>query len=113
MNSKRKGKYNAQKTVIDGIKFDSKKEANRYCELKLLLKAGEISDLHLQPIFILQEDFNKSERHYRAITYRADFQYVENGKTVVEDAKGVRTEVYKIKKKLFEKRFPDYTIREV
>lgn len=106
-------KYHSRKTEIDGILFDSAKEANRYCELKLLIRAGEISDLYLQPTFILQEDFDKNERHYRAITYKADFQYRQNGKWVIEDTKGFKTEVYKIKKKLFEKVFPDYTIKEI
>ena len=109
----RMNKYNARKTTIDGIEFDSQKEANRYCELKLLERAGQITDLYLQPVFILEEAFNKNGRRYRAITYKADFQYKENGKTIVEDTKGFRTEVYKIKKKLFEKRFPEYEIREL
>ena len=106
-------KYYATKTVVDGFRFDSKKEADRYGELKLLLQAGEISDLHLQPIFLLQESFCKNERRYRAITYKADFQYKQNGKWVVEDVKGFKTDVYKIKKKLFEKAFPNYEIKEV
>lgn len=106
-------KYNAKKTVIDGITFDSKREAKRYAELKLRLQAGEITDLYLQPVYLLQESFDKDDHHFRAIHYKADFEYKENGKTIVEDSKGFKTDVYKIKRKLFEKVFPDKTIREV
>lgn len=106
-------KYHNKKTVIDGITFDSKGEANRYWELKLLERAGEISNLTLQPKFTLQESFKKGKKTHQAITYIADFQYQENGKTVVEDFKGMETEVFRIKKKLFEKRYPQYELRIV
>ena len=94
-------KYRNVKTTIDGIKFDSKAEASRYTELKLLEKAGEITDLKLQPRFILQHNFKHKNKTVRAITYMADFQYSENGKEIVEDVKGVETAVFKIKKKMF------------
>ena len=106
-------KYHSNVTYVDNIRFASKKEADRYNDLKLMLRAGEITDLHLQPSFILQEDFDKNERHYKAITYKADFQYKQNGKWVIEDVKGFKTKEYLIKKKLFEKVFPEYTIREI
>ena len=94
-------KYGNIKTIIDGIKFDSKAEASRYTELKLLEKAGEITNLKLQPKFILQHSFKHKNKTVRAITYMADFQYSENGKEIVEDVKGVETAVFKIKKKMF------------
>lgn len=94
-------KYGNIKTIIDGIKFDSKAEAERYCELKLLEKAGVIKNLKLQPRFILQHSFKHEGKTVRAITYVADFQYTENGKEIVEDVKGVETAVFKIKKKMF------------
>ena len=100
-------KYRNQETVIDGIKFQSKKEANRYCELKLLEKAKEIEELKLQPKFILQEGFKKDGVTYRAITYVADFSYIHKGKMIVQDVKGVETEVFKLKRKLFEYKYPD------
>ena len=100
-------KYRNQETVIDGIKFQSKKEANRYCELKLLEKAKEIEELKLQPKFILQEGFKKDGVTYRAITYVADFSYIQKGKLIVQDVKGVETEVFKLKRKLFEYKYPD------
>lgn len=96
-------KYRAKKTVVDGIKFDSKREAERYCELKLLEKAKEIRNLELQPRFLLQDKFK--DRHgktHRKIEYVADFMYInKDDKKIVEDVKGMMTDVYKLKKKLF------------
>jgi len=106
-------KYNARRTTIDNITFDSKREAERYCELKILLWAGLISELELQPTFVLVPSFTKNGIHYRDIKYIADFRYIENGKTIIEDVKGLKTDVYKIKRKLFEREYPDYTIKEV
>ncbi len=96
-------KYNARKTSINGIVFDSKREASRYQELKLLEKAGEITNLVLQPSFLLQEPFKRRGKQYRSINYIADFQYREErtGLDVIEDVKGTETEVFRIKKKLF------------
>ena len=91
---KRNGKFNARRTVVDNITFDSKKEALRYMELKILAKTGHISKLELQPEYPMIVNGRK------VCSYRADFRYVENGKTVVEDCKGVRTPVYAIKRKL-------------
>ena len=105
-------KYYSVKTTIDGIPFDSKKEANRYCELKLLERAGEISGLELQPTFELQPKYKINGRNVRSLTYRADFAYLEKGQRVVEDVKGFRTEVYRLKKKLFEYKY-GIEIREV
>lgn len=70
-------KYHANKVVIDGITFDSQLEANRYCELKLLFKAGEISQLRLQPEFELIPAFRKNGKAYRKTVYRADFMYFD------------------------------------
>ena len=100
-------KYRNQKTVIDGIVFDSIREANRYHELKILMRARVIKDLQLQVTFILQDEYVFQGRKVRPITYVADFVYYDNEKkcTVVEDAKGMHTDVYKLKKKMFEKRY--------
>lgn len=89
-------KYHNSKTVIDGIRFDSKKEANRYMELKLLERAGVIKELRRQVPYVL---INRS-RYGRAIKYVADFVYYEDDKLIVEDVKGVRTPVYRLKKRL-------------
>lgn len=113
---RRYSKYNAKKKVVDGHTFDSKREAERYCELKLFVRAGEIRNLELQPRFLLQDKFvDKQGNKHRKIEYVADFMYVDkSGKTVVEDVKGVLTDVYKLKKKLFLKIYDDkYYFREI
>lgn len=104
-------KYKNKKTQVDMYVFDSAKEAQRYRELKLLEKAGEISNLELQPRFLLQDSFKKNGRTYRKVEYVADFQYIENGKTIVEDVKGIQTDVFKLKHKIFEKIYPDLELR--
>lgn len=112
----RRNKYNAKKTIVDGHPFDSKREAQRYCELKLFLKAGEIRNLVLQPRFLLQEEFiDKNGVKHRKIEYVADFLYIDkDDKAIVEDVKGVLTEVYKIKKKMFLKIYDEqYDFREI
>lgn len=89
--------------MIDGIKFDSKKEANRYQELKLMQRAGIIRDLQRQVKYVLIPSQKGDDGRVieRPCTYIADFVYIdENGKTVVEDTKGYRTNDYKIKRKL-------------
>lgn len=108
-------KYHNKKTVIDGITFDSKGEANRYLELKMLEKAGLISNLKLQPKYTLVESFKKNGTTHRAITYVADFQYydIKEKRFITEDFKGFKTEVFKIKQKLFEKVYPNNELRIV
>lgn len=114
--TRNRSKYGAKKVTVDGITFDSKKEANRYRELKLLEKAGKISGLQLQAKFVLippqyeptGELYKKGEKKgqpkmrlvERECSYLADFVYKENGETVVEDSKGMRTKEYIIKRKL-------------
>lgn len=98
----RYSKYRAQKTVVDGLKFDSKKEAKRWQELKLLQQAGEISNLRRQVKFELlptQRDKDGKLLEYPC-SYIADFVYKENGETVVEDSKGIKTDVYRLKRKM-------------
>jgi len=107
-------KYHARKTTVDGITFDSRAEATRYTELKLLERAGEISSLVLQPEFELIPGYIKNGRKIRAVKYRADFQYTDrNGKTVIEDVKGVCTKEFLLKKKIFEWKYQNLTITEV
>lgn len=109
-------KYYSKKVIVDGIKFDSKKEARRYLQLKLLLKAKKIKDLELQKTFELQPKYvNNNGEKIRAITYKADFFYYDNTKKIfiVEDTKGFKTEVYKLKKKIFEYVYPNLTIKEM
>lgn len=108
-------KYHNKNITIDGIKFDSKKEARRYTELKWLEKAKEITDLKLQVPFELQPKFNKNGKTYRAIQYIADFVYfdIKQDKYIVEDTKGFKTDVYMLKKKIFEYKYPHLTIKEI
>src|SRR3990172_4717815 len=101
----RRSKYHAVRTKVDGFSFASKREACRYSELKLLGRAGEISDIKLQPRFTLQEGFRDREgKKHRPIVYVADFRYKEKDgnrvRVVIEDVKGMKTPVYEIKKKL-------------
>ena len=108
-------KYHNIKTIVNGIEFDSKKEARRYQDLLYLQKSGYIENLELQKPFELQPSFKKNGKTIRAITYIADFYYFDilENKWVVEDTKGVRTDVYKLKKKLFEYKYPKLTIEEL
>ena len=102
-----RNKYNAKKCFIAGIRFDSKKEAVRYTQLLLLQKAGKISELRLQVPFILQDSFShwQFKRKILQIKYIADFTYRVDGILHVEDTKGYKTEVYKIKRKMFLNRY--------
>lgn len=90
-------KYKNQKTVVDGITFDSKKEGQRYAQLKLMEKSGYISNLKLQVPYQLIPKQNGE----RAVKYIADFTYIENGRLIVEDTKGYKTRDYILKRKLF------------
>ncbi|MCT7397700.1 DUF1064 domain-containing protein [Eubacterium sp. LFL-14] len=93
---KSSNKYRNQKVMVDGIMFDSLKEANRYQELKILEKSGRIKNLQRQVKYVL---IPKQENE-RAVNYIADFVYEENDNLVVEDTKGVKTKEYIIKRKL-------------
>lgn len=105
-------KYRSKKITKDGITYDSLKEYRRFCELSLLEKAGAITDLQRQVEFVLipvQKEADtkgvrggiiKGKTIERAVKYVADFVYMENGKKVVEDTKGVKTKDYIIKRKL-------------
>lgn len=88
--------------TMNNIVFASKAEMRRYVELKLLVKVGEIRDLTLQPKFLIQEGFTKNGKTYQPIYYIGDFEYYDKKlkKKVVEDVKGVETEIFKIKEKM-------------
>jgi len=106
-------KYNARKTTIDGIEFDSKREAERYQELLLLERAGQIEALSVHPMFTLINGFEYRGKAERPIRYEGDFQYIENGEIVLEDVKGVRTKEFMLKQKLFKLRYPTIDFRIV
>ncbi|MCR0437706.1 DUF1064 domain-containing protein, partial [[Clostridium] innocuum] len=93
----KKSKYGAVKTEVDGITFASKHEASRYLELRLLEQAGEITNLCLQVPF----ELIPKSKYGMPIRYIADFTYNDgNGQPIVEDAKGVKTPVYRLKRRL-------------
>lgn len=107
-------KYGSRKTEVDGILFDSRREASRYSELKMLERGKAITGLQLQPEFELQAGFRDNKGVWRRpITYKADFLYIEEGKTIVEDVKGMQTDVFKIKMKMFLKQYPTIDFRIV
>ena len=96
-----KSKYHSRKVTIDGITFDSRKEARRYSELLLLERAGAIQNLQRQVKFELIPPQRIGRRVVeRACSYIADFVYEENDQKIVEDTKGVKTKDYIIKRKL-------------
>ena len=97
----RRGKYNAQPTVQDGVRFASKAEAKRDAELQLLAKAGKIVRLERQPRFVLRANGEK------VCTYVADWRYFEGNLEVIEDKKGVQTPAFKIKFALAKALYPD------
>lgn len=108
-------KYHNKKTVADGIKFDSKLEAERYSQLKMMERAGVIRDLELQPEYELIPSFMKNGKTWRRTLYKADFRYIlaEDDSYIIEDVKGstaVITDVFRLKQKLFEYKYPYYTI---
>lgn len=115
--AKSHSKYNSKKVIVDGITFDSKHEAQRWTELKLMERAKKISGLQRQVKFVLipaqrgpspgvfAKGSHKGEPKPGRLlehecSYLADFVYIQNGETVVEDAKGMRTTDYIIKRKL-------------
>jgi hypothetical protein len=112
-----RSKYGNRKVRLDGVVFDSRKEARRYAELSLLQKAGDISDLQRQVEFeLIPAQYAPSSETYkrgaqkgkqkpgklleRRCCYIADFVYRQHGELIVEDTKGVRTKEYIIKRKL-------------
>jgi hypothetical protein len=101
-------KYNANKVKLDGIKFDSQMESLYYKHLKILEKANIISFFVCHPQYILQDSYRNDEGvKIRAIKYIADFEVTyPDGRVEIVDIKGKETEVFKIKKKLFEYRYP-------
>lgn len=103
----KQSKYKNKKVMCDGYKFDSKKERNYYLKFKAMQELGVIRDLELQKEFVLQDKFKLNDKTRRKITYKADFSYIstKDGKLHVIDVKGFKTDVYRLKKKLFEKKF--------
>ena len=113
---KKPPKYRNKKTEVDGVIYDSAKEAARYQELRLMERAGHIKDLRRQARYELQEGFiGISGKWVRPIYYVADADYWEGGRHIVEDTKSPATrkiKSYQIKRKMFEKRYSEIEFRE-
>lgn len=102
-NQKRKTKYNARKVYVDGIKFDSKAEADYYCRLKLMLRAGEIDGFCRQARFVITEGRNDE----RGTEYVTDFiVFYPDGTYRIVDVKGLKTDVFKLKVKCMREKYP-------
>lgn len=111
-----RSKYGAKRTQVDGISFDSRAEAQRYSELMLLKRAGVVTEIELQPSYVLMPGFKHKATGERvqAITYKADFLVTyADGHQEIEDVKGFKTATYLLKKKLFMNLHPDLYIKEV
>lgn len=110
----KQNKYKNKKVEYHGIKFDSNKEMAYYIKLEILEQKGKIKDLELQKIYELQPSFKINGKTYQKITYKADFSYisVEDNKLHVIDVKGFKTDVYKLKKKMFAYKY-GFEIEEV
>lgn len=109
----KESKYHNQKVEVDGRTFDSKKESKDWKNLCTMEACGMISNLRCQVPFELQPKYTTRDgRKIRPITYVADFVYERDGTKYVQDSKGMRTDVYKLKRKMFEYKYPDYVFIE-
>lgn len=101
-------KYRNRKVTLDGIKFSSQKEADKYWQLK---HDPRVEHFELQPKFLLQKAFVKDGHKYRAIYYIADFEVLyKDGTVEIIDVKGIQTDVFKLKAKLFDFIYPELTL---
>lgn len=106
-------KYRNKRVVFEGVPFDSEKEKNRFVMLRLLLTAGEITDLIHQPEYTLLEPFVDNQGNkIRGITYRGDFEYIKGGVKHCEDVKGFKTKEYLLKRKFFLAKFKEIIFLE-
>ena len=106
-------KYGNIPTEVNGILFDSKKEANYYVQMLMLQRCGVVKMIELQPVFELQPTFKKNGVTYRSIKYVADFRitYADGHKELVDTkSEATKTKDFKIKQKLFEYKYPDLTL---
>lgn len=99
-------KYHSTPTEVNGIRFDSKREANRWAELRLMERAGKIQKLKRQVRYLLiPSQYRDGKCVEREASYIADFVYIKDGHLVVEDCKGFRTPEYRLKRKLMLERY--------
>lgn len=106
-------KYHNIKSIYNGVVYDSRKEAKRAYELYILQRAGHVQNVQRQVTFELQPAYITADgRKIQAIKYKADFVYETEGQKIVEDVKGMRTDTYKLKRKMFEYKYPEYKFIE-
>ena len=114
---KKINKYHNTKVTYNGIKFDSKKERDKYIELKQLEKAGIIKELELQPKFLLLDTIHYKGKTYPKTYYKADFKYkTKDGVEIIEDIKSpitAKDKVYRLKIKMLLAKYPDIDFVEV
>ena len=115
---KKINKYHNKKVTYKEIEFDSKKERDKYIELKQLEKAGIIKELELQPKFLLLDTIHYKGKTYPKTYYKADFKYFDNekGKYIIEDVKSpitAKDKVYRLKIKMLLTKYPDIEFREI
>lgn len=111
-------KYHNTKVIYNSIKFDSKKERDRYIQLKQLHSLGQIESLELQPKFLLLDTIHYKGKTYPKTYYKADFKYFDNGKGkyIIEDVKSpitAKDKVYRLKIKMLLTKYPDIEFIEV
>jgi len=110
-------KFRNRRVVHNGHKFDSLAERDRYIELTWLQDQGRISGLDVHPTYVVHDAFeDRNGKQWQAIKYVADFKYQEDGQTVVEDVKGgkiTQTPLFRVKLKMFLKRYPELVFRMV
>lgn len=111
MKEKKPSKYRNVKVKEDGYTFDSKKEHEFYLNLRMLKRTKVVNSFKVHPRYLLLEGFEKDGEKFRPVYYEADFevQYA-NGMEEIIDTKGVQTEVFRLKRKMFEKRYPEYRL---
>ena len=112
---KKNNKFGNKIVYVDGMKFDSEFENQRWEDLKNMQRAKEIKNLRRQVKFELQPSYIKNDKVIQPINYVADFVYYDINKRgfIIEDTKGYKTEIYKLKKKIFEYKYPDLEIKEI
>lgn len=104
-----KTKYNVSKIAVEGIVYDSKAEAKRHHELSLLERAGKIEALHYHGLLFRLGRSDKG----RTISYTPDFTYLEDGRLIAEEVKGVRVRDWPVRAALFKERFPEWGLRVI
>ena len=106
-----RSKYGNRRVKADGYSFDSQAEHRRFIDLQTVEQGGLITALTVHPRYKVLDSYTYQGKRKQGIVYEGDFSYVEDGQLVVEDVKGRETEGFKLKRKLFEARYPEIDLR--